>query len=411
VWWACCAPEAFVPETDSLRHPSSSLLHNSHTPDAVCGSRGWLVLLQEQGAIGRPWEAPTVQEFTPAEALANDLISHADAVEMGYITDEERKVLWKAAITAWTTADKARRVANAHKRDEIGNLKGADRLVHLRNSLIENCVRFYRENPRSDVAPGLLGLITFLSDNARGCCHLSIARMAQIFDRSETSVGLALHRLVACDVLGMEERPGDTAHLWPITTQFERAPPIWFVDAFSSERKRGRPKTAPLHLGAFPEKPPASSGAHFRGEGKNLPSATRKPPRSSGDDSSLSSQKDARGRAREGAAGGEPSQSPRAFVEAMAEAITDGDAADPRFAAFWRLRWAAGWGGSASAAFADESLTETIERAEIVQAWRSTGSRRAMRATPSEPPDCWPRWRTSTPTSRRRCNSRACIAR
>ena len=89
MWWACCAPEAFVPETDSLRQPSSSLLHNSHTPDAVCGSRGWLVLLQEQGAIGRPWEAPTVQEFTPAEALANDLISHADAVEMGYITHTE----------------------------------------------------------------------------------------------------------------------------------------------------------------------------------------------------------------------------------------------------------------------------------------------------------------------------------
>jgi hypothetical protein len=75
---------------------------------------------------------------------------------------------------------------------------------------------------------------------------------------------------------------------------------------------------------------------------------------------------DARGCAREGAAGGEPSQSPRAFVEAMAEAITEGDAADPWFAAFWRLRWAHGRGVPAAAAFSDETLMETLERAQFV---------------------------------------------
>jgi hypothetical protein len=75
--------------------------------------------------------------------------------------------------------------------------------------------------------------------------------------------------------------------------------------------------------------------------------------------------------AREGACEGglgeqEPSQNPRAFVRAMAEAITDGDANDPHFAAFWRLRWAHGRGVPAAAAFSDETLMETLERAQFV---------------------------------------------
>jgi hypothetical protein len=37
----------------------------------------------------QPWYPPKLQEFTPAEALAEGLVYHADAVEMGYITDTE----------------------------------------------------------------------------------------------------------------------------------------------------------------------------------------------------------------------------------------------------------------------------------------------------------------------------------
>ena len=75
----------------------------------------------------------------------------------------------------------------------------------------------------------------------------------------------------------------------------------------------------------------------------------------------------ARGYAREEGLGEqEPSQNPRAFVESMAEATIDGDANDPWFNAFWRLRWAEGRTLPAGAAFADETLVETIGRAEIV---------------------------------------------
>jgi hypothetical protein len=52
----------------------------------------------------------------------------------------------------------------------------------------------------------------------------------------------------------------------------------------------------------------------------------------------------------------------------MADALGNGDPSAPGFAAFWRVAWAETRGLPLGAAFADESLEETIARGEAVLA-------------------------------------------
>src|SRR4029078_7747713 len=90
----------------------------------------------------------------------------------------ERKALWLSALNVWTAAKKAERIAQSMTRHDLKRLDSLGRLIAQRQSLIENLAPYYRERPAADVAPGLLALITFLSDNNDGCCTLSIRRMA-----------------------------------------------------------------------------------------------------------------------------------------------------------------------------------------------------------------------------------------
>src|SRR5215467_6090787 len=102
------------------------------------------------------WQNPTVSEPSEEEAR------------------EARKAYWIGAITAWTTAAKEARIEQSMSREELAELDSLQRLVCQRQSLIDNLARYYRERPLADVAPGLLALITFLSDNDSGSCTLSV---------------------------------------------------------------------------------------------------------------------------------------------------------------------------------------------------------------------------------------------
>jgi len=156
-----------------------------------------------------------------------------------------RKAFWTEAINAWTAAARETRNALSMTRHELAKLDSLGRLIMQRQALIENLGRYCRERPQADVAPALLALIIFLSDNPEGCCTLSLRRMSEMFAREERRIREALRRLAEAGVVHSEERPGTTARYWPVVHKDFgdfKAMPIWFVDAHSpASAPRGRP--------------------------------------------------------------------------------------------------------------------------------------------------------------------------
>lgn len=102
------------------------------------------------------------------------------------------------AIQLWC---QTRDTAEALTREEIGAMQKFDRVDAQRKSLIINLSIFYRDNPRADVAPGVLTLITFLSDNDKGACQMSQAQMALVLHRTRTTVADAVTRLKASGLM------------------------------------------------------------------------------------------------------------------------------------------------------------------------------------------------------------------
>ncbi len=96
------------------------------------------------------------------------------------------------AICLWC---KTRNADEVLSREEIGRMQKFDRVDAQRKSLIINLSNFYRDHPRADVAPGVLTLVTFLSDNEKGACQMSQAQMAAVLHRTRTTIAEAVSRL------------------------------------------------------------------------------------------------------------------------------------------------------------------------------------------------------------------------
>jgi hypothetical protein len=106
----------------------------------------------------------------------------------GDVTQEE----FTEAVVTWV---KTRKVAEALSCGEIGKMRAFDRMDAFRKSLILNISLYYKDNPQADVAPGVLILVTLMSDNERGACQFSHDTIAQILHRHRTTIASAMIRL------------------------------------------------------------------------------------------------------------------------------------------------------------------------------------------------------------------------
>lgn len=96
------------------------------------------------------------------------------------------------AIHLWR---QTRATAEVLSREELGAMDWKRRMDAQRKALILALVEYYRNHERADVAPGVLAIITILSDNDRGCATVSQPTLARMLGRSESSIRDAQKRL------------------------------------------------------------------------------------------------------------------------------------------------------------------------------------------------------------------------
>lgn len=96
------------------------------------------------------------------------------------------------AVRLWR---KTRATAEVLSREEIGAMDFKRRMDAQRKGLILALVEYYRNHERADVAPGVLAIITILSDNEKGCATISQPTLARMLGRSESSIRDAQKRL------------------------------------------------------------------------------------------------------------------------------------------------------------------------------------------------------------------------
>jgi hypothetical protein len=96
------------------------------------------------------------------------------------------------AVRLWR---RTRATAEVLSREEVGAMDWKRRMDAQRKALILALVEYYRNHERADVAPGVLAIITILSDNDRGCATISQPTLARMLGRSESSIRDAQKRL------------------------------------------------------------------------------------------------------------------------------------------------------------------------------------------------------------------------
>lgn len=137
-----------------------------------------------------------------------------------------------------------RKKEDALTRKELVALDSLGRLQAQRQSILDNLSHYYATNPRADVAPGLIALNTFYSDNKRGACSLSVDRMARFLSRSERAVTDAIGRMETGGVIIIERRHRDTHLITPyIRREFgdARDPIMWIMEARAPKLEQGKP--------------------------------------------------------------------------------------------------------------------------------------------------------------------------
>ncbi len=162
------------------------------------------------------------------------------------------KSLYIAAIQLWVGNV---RVARALEREELAQLEGIHRLIAVSKGYLPNAIRICRRNKKADSRLAVLAIIHLCSDNDDGLCRLSVKRFAQILDRTEEAIRVALRDLEVGGEIGVERSPRGNAY-WPkIDAEIARMSPSmgWLADALSDKPRRvGRPeKISPSKLGAI----------------------------------------------------------------------------------------------------------------------------------------------------------------
>jgi hypothetical protein len=175
-----------------------------------------------------------------AQLFSNHAEPTADAVSetprpIAPMTIEERKAYIADQITLWVGKERLYRTLTS---EELGRLRGADKLIALRNSLIIGGIRHCRLHRRADTRLPVLTLITFLADNDDGICRLSITRMCKIFLRSRETVVASIVELEKdgqIDVIRSDGMVSCYRPLVPAAPAALSANPVWFVDALTAK--------------------------------------------------------------------------------------------------------------------------------------------------------------------------------
>lgn len=154
----------------------------------------------------------------------------------------ENKQEYIDAIQHWC---QTRDVAETLSRQEIGAMKAFDRIDAQRKAIIIHLTQYYRDHKRADVAPGVLVIMTLLSDNDKGSCALSQRTLADLFGCHESTIRDAQSRLKDCGAIVMGR--GRYAENYPViprivTREYNHL--VWTIAALSSSKPSNVPTIA-----------------------------------------------------------------------------------------------------------------------------------------------------------------------
>ena len=120
---------------------------------------------------------------------------------------------------------------------ELGNLSHTQKSVAYRSLLIIGSIRHCRANKRAEARIPILTVITYLSDNARGVCYLTITRMMELFARTRQCIVDNIEALEADGLIAVARVNGMPNVYWPRipAALAEINPnPVWFLDALTA---------------------------------------------------------------------------------------------------------------------------------------------------------------------------------
>jgi hypothetical protein len=147
---------------------------------------------------------------------------------------DDRKVWLHEQIAKWV-GDK--RIEECLSALELGNLSMTEKAVAYRSVLIVGSIKHCRKHKRAEARIPILTLITYLSDNAKGTCFLSISKMQELFDRSRQCVVDNIVALEEDGLIGIARSDGMPNLYWPRipAALVELSPnPLWVVNALTS---------------------------------------------------------------------------------------------------------------------------------------------------------------------------------
>jgi hypothetical protein len=170
-----------------------------------------------------------------------------------------------AAIQLFVTA---KQIEDILKPEELGALKGFDRIRVQRDSLLFNLSRLYEQSPRLDAAPGLLALITFGSDNKEGRARFSQRTIGRILHRNREAIYDAANRLEKANLILKLSRPGQVFAAAPVIPNvlLGESNLIWLTEALSSKTCRDEPSCRFEPSCGF--EPPAPEGSNRQDDAK-----------------------------------------------------------------------------------------------------------------------------------------------
>src|SRR5262249_31835783 len=114
-------------------------------------------------------------------------------------------------------------------------------------------IRHCRAHARSEARMPILTLITYLSDNAKGVCVLSISKMQELLNRSRPCIVENILALEAEGLIGVARIDGMPNTYWPRIPPAltEMSPtPVWGVEAVLGQPKQKVYRTAEAAIAA-----------------------------------------------------------------------------------------------------------------------------------------------------------------
>jgi hypothetical protein len=137
--------------------------------------------------------------------------------------------------------------AEVLSRENLAAMDWKRRMDAQRKALLLALSEYYHKHERADVAPGVLAIITILSDNEKGCATISQPSLALFLGRSESSIRDAQKRLKDDGLITMTR--GRFAGSSPVIPSFvadQYNHVTWLISAVNDDVKK------PLNLPAPP---------------------------------------------------------------------------------------------------------------------------------------------------------------